>query len=76
MTLTEEEITELKEIVTEYNRCDGEINSVKAELLLLKEKHDSLLVEIKAIEAREKDFLQKLNDTYGRVTFIDLASYL
>ena len=76
MTLTEEEITELKEIVTEYNRCDGEINSVKTELLLLKEKHDSLLAEIKAIEAREKDFLQKLNDTYGRVTFIDLASYL
>jgi vacuolar-type H+-ATPase subunit D/Vma8 len=76
MTLTEEEIVELKNIVSDYNRCDGEINAVKTELLLLKQKHDNLAAEIKTIEEQEKAFLQKLNEKYGRVSIIDLASYL
>lgn len=76
MTLTEEEIRELKEITSEYGRCDAEINAVKTELLLLKEKHDNLAAEIKGIEEHEKAFLKTLNGKYGRVTLLDLASYL
>lgn len=76
MTLTEEEIRELKEITSEYSRCDNEINAVKTELLLLKEKHDNLAAEIKCIEEHEKTFLKTLNEKYGRVTLLDLVSYL
>lgn len=76
MTLTEDEIRELKEITSDYNKCDNEINAVKTELMLLRDKHDKLTEEIKEIEGRERRFLQSLNDKYGRVTLLDLVSYL
>jgi len=70
--LTEEEITQIKEMQTQYNKFVFELGSVEAQLsevathrIAMETEKSNILGDIKSLTVREKELLTSLQEKYG-----------
>ena len=70
--LTEEEITQIKEMQTQYNKFVFELGSFEAQLaeiathrITLETEKNDVLNDIKSLTIREKELLTSLQEKYG-----------
>ena len=70
--LTEEEITQIKELQTQYNKFVFELGSIEAQLAemanhkeLMDSEKSNILGDIKTLTVKEKELLTSLQEKYG-----------
>jgi len=70
--LTEEEITQIKEMQTQYNKFVFELGSVEAQLsdmashrITMETEKSSIIGDLKSLNVREKELLTTLQEKYG-----------
>jgi hypothetical protein len=70
--LNEEEITQIREMQTQYNKFVFELGSFEAQLaevaahrIVLETEKSNVLNDIKSLTVREKELLASLQDKYG-----------
>lgn len=70
--LTEEEIAQIKEMQTQYNKFVFELGSVEAQLsevathrIAMETEKNNILGDIKSLTVREKELLTSLQEKYG-----------
>jgi hypothetical protein len=70
--LTEEEITQIREMQTQYNKFVFELGSFEAQLaeiathrITLETEKNNVLNDIKSLTIREKELLTSLQEKYG-----------
>ena len=70
--LNEEEIAQIKEMQTQYNKFVFELGSFEAQLadiashkVLIEEEKNNVLSDIKTLTTKEKELLTSLQEKYG-----------
>lgn len=70
--LNEEEITQIKELQTQYNKFVFELGSFEAQLadltnhkIVIEEEKTNVLNDIKTLTTKEKELLTSLQEKYG-----------
>ena len=70
--LTEEEITQIKEMQTQYNKFVFELGSIEAQLsemanhkVFMESEKANVLSDIKTLTTKEKELLSTLQEKYG-----------
>ena len=70
--LNEEEITQIKELQTQYNKFVFELGSIEAQLaemanhkVFMETEKSNVLGDIKTLTAKEKELLASLQEKYG-----------
>jgi chromosome segregation ATPase len=70
--LTEEEIAQIKELQTQYNKFVFELGSIEAQIAeinnnktFMETEKSNVLGDIKTLTAKEKELLTTLQDKYG-----------
>ena len=70
--LTEEEIAQIKELQTQYNKFVFELGSIEAQLAemanhkeLMDSEKSNILGDIKTLTVKEKELLTSLQEKYG-----------
>lgn len=70
--LTEEEITQIKEMQTQYNKFVFDLGSIEAQLaemanhkIFMESEKANVLSDIKTLTTKEKELLTSLQDKYG-----------
>lgn len=74
--MTENEITELREIVRRYSEIDTELDSIKEKMEEFKKRHAELSSELEKLTERENVFISEIKEKYGSVDYNDFLRYI
>ena len=74
--LTEQEITDIRDIIEQYRNVSGELYSYQDKAKEIQEKVTELESEMKKIKDKEDNLMEELHSKYGRFGIQDIYDTL